>query len=186
MGERRQVSRGADTALRRYPGCHAAGEQFAERIDHDGTHAGVSLGERVGAQQYHGPGFGDTEWLAHADCVRADEVDLQFADLVAGDADIAEFADTGGDGIGNLVIVDEVVDHGAGSVDAFAGVGGEQDRPAFQCYLADGFKREIVSADVKGVQEMSSQFSVVSSQSRPGAQASTTDCVIWYLSNFVI
>ena len=90
-----------------HPWRHAAREQFADRVDSDRAHAGKSLGERIGAQQHHGAGFGDGKRVADAHGVRAYQVDLQFADLVAGDAHVAEFADAGGDGVGDLIVGDQ-------------------------------------------------------------------------------
>ena len=123
----RKIAARADASLRRHQRSDAAIQHFAEGVDGDGAHARVALGERVGAQQHHGAGVGDGERFADADGMRAHEIDLQFADLVADNADIAQFADAGGDGVGKLVIGDERVDDGASAIDGFASVGVEQD-----------------------------------------------------------
>jgi hypothetical protein len=63
--------------------------------------------------------------------VGANQVDLQFANLIAGNADVAEFADAGGDGVSDLIAFDNVFDYGAGAVDGFPGFGVEKDWAAF-------------------------------------------------------
>ncbi len=98
---------------------------------------------------------GDRQRFAHADRVRADQVDLQFANLVASNAHVAEFSDAGGDGVSDLVAGDNLVDDGACQVHGLPRVGREQDRAArFNGRdFAHGFEREIVSVDVKCVQK---------------------------------
>ncbi len=88
--ERSQITAGSDAALRRDEWSHTAIQHFAKGVDHDRAHAGMPFGERVGPQQHHGASFGDGEWFADAYCMRADKIDLKFADLVTGDADVAQ------------------------------------------------------------------------------------------------
>ena len=78
---------------------------------------------------------GDRERLADADGVRANEVDLQLADLVADDVHVAQLADASRDRVRNLIVGDERVDYGAGAVDGFARVGIEEHGPAFGAQL---------------------------------------------------
>ena len=111
-------------------GSDAAVEHFAERVDDDGANAGVAFGQRIRAQQHHGASFGDGERFADADRVRANQIDLQFANLLAGDADVAQFAHAGGDGVGQFVAGDDLVDDGARQIDGLASVGIEQDGAA--------------------------------------------------------
>ncbi len=153
MRQRSQIAARAHASLRRHNRSDAAVEHLAERVDDDGPHAGVALGERVGPQQHHGARFRDGQRLAHADRVRAHQVDLQFANLVAGDAHVAQFADAGGDGIGDLVAGDDLVDDGARPVDRLARVGSEKHGAALDRHFAHRFERQIVSVDVECVQE---------------------------------
>ena len=88
--ERSEIAAGADASLRRHEGSNAAVEHFADGVDDDGAHAGVAFRERVGAEQHHGARFGDCQRFADADGVRAHQVDLKFADLISGDADVAQ------------------------------------------------------------------------------------------------
>src|SRR5271168_5138230 len=92
--------------------------------------------------------------------MRAHEIDLQLANLVANDVHVAEFADSGCNGVRNLIVNDEFVDDRASAIDGFAGVGIEEDRASYarMRYFAHGFKREVVSVDVQSVQGRS-QFS---------------------------
>ena len=152
MRQRSQIAARAHAALRRHHRSDAAVEHFAERVDDDGPHARVPLGERIRPQQHHGAGFRDGERFAHADRMRAHQVDLQFANLLAGDAHVAQFADAGGDGVGDLVAGDDLIDDRACLVDRFPRVRREQDGAAFGRDFADRFERQIVSVDVECVQ----------------------------------
>ena len=80
--------------------------------------------------------------------MRAHQIDLQFADLVAGNPYFAQFADAGGDGVGHLIVGDERVDHGARGVHALACVRRQQHGAAFECDFAHRFEGQIISADV--------------------------------------
>ena len=102
------------------------------------------------------------ERLADADRMRAHQIQLQLADLVAGDADIAQLADASGYRIRNFIVGDERVHHGAGARStACARVGREQHGPVLDSHFARGFERQVVTVDVQGFQE---QFSVPGSQ----------------------
>ena len=83
MRQRRQISARAHAALRGHQRSDAAIQHFAKRVDDGRAHAGVALGQRIGAQQHHGASLRDGKRLAHADRVGAHQVDLQFADLVS-------------------------------------------------------------------------------------------------------
>ena len=71
--------------------------------------------------------------------MRSYEIDLQFANLIARDADIAELADTGRDRVGNLITGDDLVDHGASLFDSFPRVGCQQHGAAVHGDFADIF-----------------------------------------------
>ena len=120
------------------------------------------LGQGIGAQQHHGAGLGDRERFADSDRVRAHQVDLQFADLFTSDADIAQFADSRGNGVGHLVVGDKFVDDSPRYVHLLTGLGEKQDGAALAGHLAYGFKSQIVSVDVESIHKISSQLSVPS------------------------
>ncbi len=103
MRQRSQIAARANAALRGNERSHAAIEHLAKRVDDDAAHAGESLGEGIGAQQHHCPSFRNGKRLADSDGVGSQQIYLQFANLVAGNAHIAEFADAGGDRIGEFV-----------------------------------------------------------------------------------
>jgi hypothetical protein len=90
--------------------------------------------------------------------MRAHQVDLQLANLVTGNPDIAQLADAGCDGVGNLFFRHQRIHHVACGVNAFASIRREQHGPAFDCDLPHGFGGQIISGNVKRVQE---QLSVV-------------------------
>ena len=80
--------------------------------------------------------------------MRANQVDLHFANLLAGNVNVAQLAYAGGDGIGDFVVGDQGIDHGARPLHSCAGVGSEQHRTAFDRDLAHCFQRQIVTVDV--------------------------------------
>ena len=80
--------------------------------------------------------------------MRAHKVDLKFTDLVTGNADIAQFANAGCDGVGDFVVRDQVVDHGAGGIHSLTCIWSQQDRTSLERDFADGFQGEVVSVDV--------------------------------------
>jgi hypothetical protein len=61
---------------------------------------------------------------------------LQFANLVANDANIAELAYAGCDGVSNLIAFDDLVNDRAGSVNGFARLAEQEDGTAFDCDFA--------------------------------------------------
>ena len=82
----------------------------------------------------------------------ADEVELQFADLVAGNADVTEFAHAGGDGVGNLVVGNKCIDYGPRLIDSGASVRSKEDGAVRDGHFADRFESQIITVDMKGVQ----------------------------------
>ena len=101
---------------------------IAQRVfDGFGSDAAESFGERVGAEQHHRARFGFAERLADAASVRANEIDLQLANLLGGDADGSEFAEAGVDAVGGLAAGDDAIDDGARGFHALDGVGRERD-----------------------------------------------------------
>jgi hypothetical protein len=123
MRQRSQIAARAHAALRRHEGSDAAVQHFAQRVDDDPAHARETLGQRIGAQQHHGARFRRGERFADSDGVRTHQVDLQLANLVAGNAHIAELAHAGSDRIGQLVAGDNLVDHRARPVHGLARIG---------------------------------------------------------------
>jgi hypothetical protein len=64
---------------------------------------------------------------------------LQFANLVANNADVAKLADAGSDRIGNFVTGDDFVNHGARTIHGLARVRGQEHRAPFNRDLAHRF-----------------------------------------------
>ena len=155
MRQRSEISARADAALRRHKRSDAAVEHFAERVDDDGAHTGITFGKRVCPQQHHGASFGNGQRLADADSMRAHEIHLQLADLIAGDAHVAEFAHASGDGIRQLIVCDQRVHHGARPVDRFARIRRQQHRAAVASArdFTHRFESQVVTVDVECVQK---------------------------------
>src|SRR5713101_7626213 len=126
-------------------------EQLAQSINHDRTHAGVSFGQRVGAQQYERACFCFKERFAYAHTVGADKIDLQRTNFFRSDAHIAEFAYAGGDGISQLVVGHQFIHDSAGLFNQGASVGREQHGPLFINRFAQVAKRKRISVNMKGL-----------------------------------
>ena len=82
MRQRRQIAACAHAALRRHQRRDAAVQHLADRVDDNCADAGVSLGERIGAQQHHGAGFSDGKRFADADRMRAHQDSLAVRESV--------------------------------------------------------------------------------------------------------
>ena len=113
---------------------------------------GVPLGERVSSQQDQGTSFKKRKRLADTYGVRAQQIDLEFANLRPGNANITELAYAGCDGVGDLVPGDQRVDDRARPYHRFASVRGEKNRAAFGSNFAHRAQSEIVTVKVKSVQ----------------------------------
>ena len=91
----------------------------------------VTLGERIRPQQHHGARFCDGERFAYSDRMRAHQVDLQFANLIAGDAHVAQFAHASRDRVSEFVAGNNFVDDGARLIDGLSRVWRKQRSTAF-------------------------------------------------------
>src|SRR5438105_1863230 len=80
--------------------------QSVERhgVDDGGAYSGKTFGKRVGAQQHHGADFRLGKRFTHPGAVRANQVDLQFADLWVRDAHVGQLTDPGSNGVGDTIM----------------------------------------------------------------------------------
>src|ERR1700722_1379410 len=85
--------------------------------------------------------------------MRTQKIYLQFANLLTGNAHVAELAHAGRDRVRQSIAGDDIVDDGSRLVHSFARIGRQQHRPTLDRYLAHRFQSEVVTADVKSVQE---------------------------------
>ena len=108
---------------------HAAVEHLAKDIDDRAAHAGETLGQGISPQQHHGARDVLGERLSYSDRVRAQQIQLQLAILFGSDAHVAQLADAGSDGIGELVVLDERIDDGTRPVHQLAGIRLEEHWP---------------------------------------------------------
>src|SRR6202158_130432 len=97
--------------------------------------------------------------------MRADQVDLQFTNLVAGDAHVAQFAYSGGDGISDFIARDNVIDDSACLIDCLPRVCGKQRGTALSRHLTNCLEREIISVDVECVQDVPCEMFLIASPS---------------------
>jgi hypothetical protein len=85
----------------------------------------VTFGERICSQKHHGPSFRKGKWRANAEGVRSHQVHLQFADLVAQNPNIAQFADSSRDRVRQLIPGHNLVHYGARQIYGLASIGRE-------------------------------------------------------------
>ena len=101
----REVSARAHAALRRNYRMHAAVQHLAQRVDDNPAHARAALRQRVRPQQNHGAAHVLAQRFAHAHRVRAQQVDLQLADVIVGNAHIAQLPDARGHCVTHPVVL---------------------------------------------------------------------------------
>jgi len=82
-------------------------------------------------------------------------ISLQLANLIAGNARVAEFAYAGGDRIRNFIVRHQSIDHSARPIDCFPRVRIEQHRAALHRHFPDRVQRQIVAIDVKSFHKKS-------------------------------
>src|SRR5580693_1350916 len=149
MGQRRQITACTHAALRRDKWRDAPVQHLAKCVDDDSPHARESLGKGIGAQQHHGSDLGCGQRLAHSHGVRAHQIDLHFANLLARNAHVAEFAYTGRNRVRNFVAGDQRVDNGASTVYSRSSIRVEQHWPMLDSDFPHRFQSKIVAVDVK-------------------------------------
>ena len=96
--------------------------------------------------------LGDGKRLTYSHSMRAHQVHLKFANLVARNAHVAQLADTGGDGVRHAILRHQCVHHGARPVYGFASLRSQKHRPALHRDFPHRFQRQIVAVDVKSFQ----------------------------------
>jgi hypothetical protein len=80
--------------------------------------------------------------------MRAQEIHLQFADLISGDAHVTELSHSGRDGVGDLVVRDQRVNHRACPVNGSSRFGVEEHGTVFHRDFTNRLESQIVSVDV--------------------------------------
>jgi hypothetical protein len=80
--------------------------------------------------------------------MRANEINLEFADLIAGDANVAQLSHAGGNCVSQLIAGNKCVYDGPSPVDGLACICQEQNRAPFGRYLAYRRQGQIVSVKV--------------------------------------
>jgi len=99
VGERRQVARGADRALRGDPRHQARVQHRQQRVDHLLAHARRAARQAAGLEGQRQPHHRRGKRRPDAHAVRADQVELQPVELVGRDARAGELAEAGVDAV---------------------------------------------------------------------------------------
>src|SRR5215470_5256152 len=101
---------------------HSAIEHRTQHFNQFQPHSGIAFGERVSAQQHHGPGLFLREGLAYSGRVGAYEIDLKLTVLCGLNTNVAEFAHARSNAICKAILLDNFVHHCARSSDLRAGI----------------------------------------------------------------
>ena len=97
MGQGGQVPGRAHAPLRGHTRVHAGIQHRDNQLGKDGTHPARPPHQHVRPQQHHRPHAVEGERIAYARGVTADQVALQLADALGGDAHVRQLAEPGGD-----------------------------------------------------------------------------------------
>ena len=81
VGQWREIAGSSHGTLRGNQRVNFGVEHFAEGVDDVRANAAEAFGERVGAEEHHGAGFGFAERFANAAGMRAHEIYLQLCNL---------------------------------------------------------------------------------------------------------
>ncbi len=145
--ERRQVARGADRALGRYPRIDVVIDQRAQRVDQLEPYAGETLGQRDDFHQHDQAHDVVAEVLPDTDRMRAHEILLQLHEFVVADVDARELAEAGVDAVNLSAALDDVADVFGGLRDGAARVDAERDLDGSVPCLAQLGKRHELLVD---------------------------------------
>ena len=110
MRERREVPGCADAAVPRDRRMHAPIDHVAEEVDDFGAHARSAGGERVGAEDKDRPHDVFRQRWSDADGMATHEIPLQRAEVVMGDANGREVAESGVDAVDRIVGLSDLRD----------------------------------------------------------------------------
>ena len=128
VGQRRQVARRAEAALLRDDRVDPRGEERQQPVHEQRPAAAVAEGERVRAEQQHGPDDLARERRSDPGRVAHQEVFLELARLLGLDERRREITETGRDAVDDGPLGDECLDDVACLLHALPRVGIERDR----------------------------------------------------------
>ena len=93
--ERREVTGGAHTPLRRDVRVNAAVQHLGQQLGQHRPHATGAAHQHVGAEQHHRAHGFDVQRIADAGCVAADQIELELPGLLGRDPHMSELSKTG-------------------------------------------------------------------------------------------
>ena len=151
MRQRRQIAAGPHAALRGNDGVHPTVQHLAKCVDDHRPHSREALGHGIGAQQKHGARDIFPQRFADTGTMRAQQIDLEGANLVRWDPHVGELADAGIHGIGDAVLFHQFIDHGARPLDGKTRFRLQQNRPPLMDDLAHLIQGQVVPVDMEGL-----------------------------------
>ena len=131
VGERRQIARRTDRALRRNDRQDAALEEDEKLLDRRPADAGSALREAGDLERHDQAHDRLGQRLAGAGGVRDHEIALERGEIAIGDADAGELAEAGIDPVHRLAFREDLADGRGAGIDERAREGGEGHRGAF-------------------------------------------------------
>ena len=131
VGQRGEVARSAERALLIDQREDRAVVHLYQALHRGGLHARIAVAERLDLGEKHEPDNLGGDTLAHAAGVGHDQIALERGELVGGDGDVAERAESGGDAVDRFLLRGHlVVEILAAAGDACACVVAEGERYA--------------------------------------------------------
>ena len=127
VGEGRQVAARADRSAGRHTRMHARVGQREERVERLGADARVSLRQHVGAKRDERAHDGRRQRLADAGGVAAQQIQLQGGELMRGNRDLGQRAESGVDAVDGPARGRVAIDDAARGDDARARLGREAE-----------------------------------------------------------
>ena len=113
----------------------------------------MAFSQRVRAQEHHRASRWNGKRVPDSDGVGPHQIDLQLANLITSDSNIAEFSHACGDRVSNFVGRDDFIDDRSGVINRFSCIRRQKHRSALIGDFTYSFERQIVSVNVQCVQE---------------------------------
>ena len=147
VSERREVAGGAEGALLGNDGGNALVEHLEKHLNEEGTHAGHTAAQGVGAQEHHAAHDLVGIRLAGGGAVTEDQVGGELVAHLLGDGDLLELTEAGGDAVGHAALGGDLLGERTGLLHRFESGRGQLDRGVVARDGDKGFKRQAVAVD---------------------------------------
>ena len=159
VGQRSQVAGSTQGTLLR----DERGNTLVQHVNHGlhglQTDTGEALGKVIHTKKQHASCHVLRERIAGADCVRDNQVLLQVLALLAGDDNITELTETGGDAVYGLLLIQELIDNLSGFQNLASALFGKLYKRVVAAYGCNLIDREVLTCDDNFFHDLSFSFS---------------------------